>query len=565
MRALLFTFLIAALAGPASAAGVEPGTAASVDPAMVLAEWNDGVITVQDYVDWWKLMPEGDRDTLDTAEAKTAFLENMINARLMLAEAESLGISEHEDMQQVIKRREFSIVSMAMLDRAMASAPPPDEDEVEKIYEEQLTQVNVRRIMVEKRAEADALMDSIAAGIPFEDLAYRHSTDVTGRNGGFLGTLRRAELEEPWQTQIFRLEAGEVSDPFYTERGWAIVKVETKAIVEPPDPEAARRGIRDSIVKRHMFAEQAAYLDSLRIAYDLQIYADAVIGLCSEYALALARLGDRTAVVSEDVVPDLSGDEKGTLVAGFTGWTFTYEDVVSSILAQPYPTRPILDDPESMIGFVGRQVKDTLLVAEAEKLGAYEWPEVKSEVERAVRRRTATRVYRMLTGGAEVPQDSIRARYDRYKEYYIMPAGHTASKMVLPTRSAADSIMAMLEAGASFEELAMERSIDPFSAPNGGDLGFMALGQDEEFDIFFESMQVGETRYFRSLEGHVILRLRERHEERLAAYEEAEASIRRDLLDHYKDLKLEEWLAAERESRGMKVYSDRLEPISLVP
>ena len=81
MRSLLLGLaLVAALAGPAPATSLDPGT--------LLAEWSDGSISVADYVAWWKDMPEGERDTLDTMEAKEAFLDNMMSARLMLAEAE---------------------------------------------------------------------------------------------------------------------------------------------------------------------------------------------------------------------------------------------------------------------------------------------------------------------------------------------------------------------------------------------------------------------------------------------------------------------------------------------
>ncbi len=542
-----------------------PAGATSLGPDVVLAEWNDGKITVREYVDWYKQLPAGEKDTLDTAEAKRAFLENMINAELMLAEAESLGIDKHEDMRRILEKRRFSAVSTAILDRAMARAAEPDEREVEAMYREQLAQVDVLRIMVDTHDQVMALMDSIAAGVPFEDLAYRYSTDVTGERGGFLGTLRKADLEEPWRTQVFRLEEGEVSEPFYTPRGWAIVKVDRKAVVEPENPEAMRQGIRRRIKKANMFDEQAAYIDSLNLAYNVHIYGDAVIGLCADYALAMGEEGERPAVVSEDIVPDLTEEQKKEPVATFTGWIFTCDDVVNAVLSHPYPARPTLDDPQSMMAFIGRQVKDSLIVAEARKLGAYDWPDVKTEVERARRRRYATRVYRTLTRDVEVPADSIRAEFERHRERYATPAGHTASKIVVATRSAADSILALLEEGESFEDLARRRSIDPFTAPKGGSMGFMPLGRDVEFDGFFETMEVGETKYFRSLEGHVILRLEERREAKPATFEEAAPVIRKNLIDYYRSKALEEWLAAERETRGVKVYPERLEPIVLVP
>lgn len=558
MRSILFSVILVALL-----AGRAPAT--SLDPTAVLAEWNDGSITVEDYVGWWKDMPEGERDTLDNMEAKGAFLENMISAELMLAEAESLAIAEQPDIKEFIARREFGIISETLLNRAMENAPAPDEDEVEEIYSRQLTQVNVRRIMVESRDMAEALMDSIAAGVLFEDLAYRHSTDVTGEKGGHMGTLRRSNLEEPWLTQIFRLEAGEVSQPFFTDRGWAIVKVDTRTEIPPQDPEGSKRGIRRSIERRLKFAEQAAYLDSLRLAYNVEIYGDAVIGLCSEYALALARQGERTVIVDEDIIPDFTEEEKDIVVAAFDGWAYTYEQVANTVLSQPYQTRPLLDDPDEMVTFIGRQVKDSLIVVEAGEIGLREYPEVQKEIAKAYRRRVATKVYRILTQDASVPEEEIRAEYDLHKDHYMMPAGHTVSKIVAPSRAAADSFVVRLAAGESFEELARTRSIDPFSAPEGGRVGFMKEGDDTEFDGYFEEMEVGDIRYVRSLEGHVILWLRERHELRQASFEDARPTVERQLRRLYREKALTDWIAAESAARGMKVHTEPLEAISLVP
>jgi len=558
MRSVLFSFvLVAVLAGHA------PAT--SLDPASVLAEWNDGSITVGDYVGWWKDMPEDERDTLDTMEAKRAFLDNMISAELMLAEAESLGIPEQPDIKEFLAQRRFGIISEALLSRAMASTPAPDEEEVEDIYRGLLTQVSVRRIMVESHDLAMALMDSIGAGVPFESLAYRHSTDVTGEKGGSMGTLKRSNLEEPWQTQVFRLEAGEVSPPFFTDKGWAIVKVDTRTEVPPQDPEGSKQGIRRSISRRLKFAEQAAYLDSLRLAYTAEIYADAVIGLCSEYALALARQGERTVIVNNDVIPDFTAEEEDVVVAAFDGWTYTYEQVANTIVAQPYPTRPILDDPDDMIVFIGRQVKDSLIVVEAEKIGVPGYPEVQKEIAKAYRRRVATRVYRTLTESASVPEEEIRAEYDLHQDNYMMPAGHNVSKIVAPSKSAADSFMVRLEAGESFEDIARTRSIDPFTAPKGGIVGFMKEGDDPEFDIYLETMEVGDIIYIRSLEGNVILWLRERHELKPAPYEDARIPIEQQFRRVYRERALAEWITAESEARGMKIHTEPLEAISLVP
>ena len=124
---------------------------------------------------------------------------------------------------------------------------------------------------------------------------------------------------------------------------------------------------------------------------------------------------------------------------------------------------------------------------------------------------------------------------------------------------------ANLENESYFQEIARERSLDPFSAPKGGDLGFMPIGKDTEFDDFFATMDLDEIRYFRSLEGHVILWLRGRQERRAAAFDEIKDKVRKDLTPWYRDQILADWVVAKRKELGVKVYEDRLLALELGP
>lgn len=75
-----------------------------------------------------------------------------------------------------------------------------------------------------------------------------------------------------------------------------------------------------------------------------------------------------------------------------------------------------------------------------------------------------------------VSAEDVRARYD--SEIAATPPENeiSARHILVETRQEAEAIIAELQGGADFEELARERSTGP-SGPNGGDLGYFTRGR----------------------------------------------------------------------------------------
>jgi foldase protein PrsA len=182
-------------------------------------------------------------------------------------------------------------------------------------------------------------------------------------------------------------------------------------------------------------------------------------------------------------------------------------------------------------------------------------------VQRAYRRKALYAFYSYLTRDAVVPEEELRAFYDANAKSYNMPAGYSISKIVVNTKEAADSVIMRVRGGEAFEDIARVRSRDPFTAPAGGDAGLLTVGQDLEFDGFIATMEVSDIKAFRSLEGYVVLWLRDRRAARPATYDEAVESIRRILVEKYQNALLGKWVADRRIERGVKVNTQALEAL----
>ena len=111
------------------------------------------------------------------------------------------------------------------------------------------------------REKARLLLDSLRAGADFAELARRNSEDPgSAPQGGDLGFVRRGQFVKEFETAVFSLAPGEISQPVETEFGLHIIE-----LIE-------RRG--DSVHPRHILIRIArseidhdaviALLDSLR-------------------------------------------------------------------------------------------------------------------------------------------------------------------------------------------------------------------------------------------------------------------------------------------------------------
>jgi peptidyl-prolyl cis-trans isomerase C len=82
---------------------------------------------------------------------------------------------------------------------------------------------NASHILVETEEEAQALIDALAEGADFAELAAESSIGPSGPNGGQLGWFTAGMMVPEFETAVFELEAGEVSVPVQTQFGWHVI------------------------------------------------------------------------------------------------------------------------------------------------------------------------------------------------------------------------------------------------------------------------------------------------------------------------------------------------------
>ncbi|MFA9447017.1 peptidylprolyl isomerase [Egicoccus sp. AB-alg6-2] len=100
----------------------------------------------------------------------------------------------------------------------------------------------VRHILVETEPEAQAIVDELADGADFAELAQQRSTDPgSGAQGGELGDNPRGAFVPPFDDAVWSATIGEVVGPVESDFGFHVLEVTDEGSVE----QAAGGGSRD--------------------------------------------------------------------------------------------------------------------------------------------------------------------------------------------------------------------------------------------------------------------------------------------------------------------------------
>ncbi len=70
-----------------------------------------------------------------------------------------------------------------------------------------------------------SLKERISSGESFAELAMEYSEDMTASDGGDLGSFSRGDMTPTFETAVFSLEVGDVSDPVFTPYGVHLIQL----------------------------------------------------------------------------------------------------------------------------------------------------------------------------------------------------------------------------------------------------------------------------------------------------------------------------------------------------
>jgi len=203
----------------------------------------------------------------DISHDKKDVLDELINRELLMQQVRKAKIDKNPELNYAIKQQTIDVYIKAMLHKSDVAKPIPD-DEVQKIYDakvkgHKVKEYKISHILMKSEQDAKDIIAELDGGAKFSDVAKKKSTGPSAKEGGELGWLNSAQLNNmpSFAQAIAELKkGGYTKKPVKTQYGWHVVRLEDTREQSPPSLEELRPRIIGAL--RQQMLEQ--YVKGLR-------------------------------------------------------------------------------------------------------------------------------------------------------------------------------------------------------------------------------------------------------------------------------------------------------------
>jgi parvulin-like peptidyl-prolyl isomerase len=115
------------------------------------------------------------------------------------------------------------------------------------------------------REQAGEIRKRLLSGEPFPRLAGEYSGAASKANGGLIGPLKNEELATSLRDLLVKMQVGDITEPIRTQRGYQILKLESRTDAKLRSFEEARGDIGNRIGEQKLRGEREKYLERLRV------------------------------------------------------------------------------------------------------------------------------------------------------------------------------------------------------------------------------------------------------------------------------------------------------------
>jgi peptidyl-prolyl cis-trans isomerase C len=192
--------------------------------------------------------------------------EEVIAREVFMQEAEKQGLSASEDFKAQMELARQTILIRELFAEYQKKNPIADADL--KAEYDKFSSANggkeykARHILVEKEADAKAILASLKKGGKFEDIAKKQSKDPgSGAKGGDLDWANPASYVPEFSAALTKLDKGQMTEtPVKTQFGYHIIRVDDTRDAKLPSFDEVKPQIAQQMQQQKL----TAFQDELR-------------------------------------------------------------------------------------------------------------------------------------------------------------------------------------------------------------------------------------------------------------------------------------------------------------
>jgi peptidyl-prolyl cis-trans isomerase C len=204
----------------------------------------------------------------DSPELENAVRDDLISREVLMQEVEKKGLAADPDVQAALEKQRQQVLISALAQDYFRANAPSDADLRQQydllVKETGGKEYEARHILVEKEADAKAIIAKLKAGAKFEDLAKQSKDPGSAANGGELGWAPASTYVKEFGDALTKLKKGEVTQtPVKTQFGYHVIRLDDVRDAKLPTFEEAKPQIANSIMSNQQW-QQAKFQEMVK-------------------------------------------------------------------------------------------------------------------------------------------------------------------------------------------------------------------------------------------------------------------------------------------------------------
>ncbi|MDM7916868.1 MAG: peptidyl-prolyl cis-trans isomerase, partial [Candidatus Eisenbacteria bacterium] len=473
-------------------------------------------------------------------------LTKLIHDRLLVREAESIGLDEEPEAQAAIAEERRQQAIRQYVASAYVPPPPVAEEQALAHFREYYWKLQIRQISVASMEEAEEVLSAIRAGASMDSLARQRSRDSWSARGGLHHLGPWIDVEIPVRAAAIDLKAGEISRPFAYGSLFSLVRMESR---DEPDTSDYRKVRAKVIGFLQSAAKEKAWRDFVgarKQAIPVQIDPEAIAALEADSDAVLTGTFLRESTRAALTVAGCDTVTEGALRRAVSHGAMTEATAPFDTLLQRG---------------IDTKIEDLVLYCSARDGGFLDDPEVRRKVEQK-RAEVLIDLYlkEMVVPKITFRHEEFRDYYESHQEEFRGPDDIQLLTILLPTQEEAEATLERLNRGADFAFL--KQKAEAAAGDPIGDRGWIGLGTlPPPMAEQLKTISIGGIGGPFAVEtGWLLVKMKDRRPGPLRTIEEADGEIRRVMFqqkfNEILDRQLEALKAASRIVRDEKAIDE---------
>ncbi len=217
-------------------------------------------------------------DAFNNPQGRKAVLEQLINKELMLADAKKNLYEYDAKFKADLAKVKDEMLANFAIEKAISGIKVTDE-ELEKYYEDNKDKfvggesVDASHILVASEEKANELLAEIRDGkISFEDCARKNSSCPSSASGGSLGEFTKGQMVPEFDSAVFSMAEGEISEPVKTQFGYHLIKLNKKNKAKVFSYDEIKPSLHQQLLSEKQQAAYSSKINQLKILFPVDLF-----------------------------------------------------------------------------------------------------------------------------------------------------------------------------------------------------------------------------------------------------------------------------------------------------